>query len=154
MPSKEAVLLQIWVSMKAMPIYVMLPVFSEYMVERGWSKCYSSIHEVGLFRHVISTFLYLALVEFGIYWVHRLLHDCKALYKWLHATHHIYNKENTLSPFAGMCTLFFLFVRGCLPLLLCPNGVLCHLCFLEALHSPHKAYFDLENIKNTPCFTP
>lgn len=45
--------------------------------------------------------VYLALVEFGIYWMHRELHDIKPLYKWLHATHHIYNKQNTLSPFAG-----------------------------------------------------
>nr|GMD79009.1 delta(7)-sterol-C5(6)-desaturase-like isoform X1 [Ipomoea batatas] len=40
-------------------------------------------------------------VEFGIYWMHRELHDIKPLYKYLHATHHIYNKQNTLSPFAG-----------------------------------------------------
>ncbi|XP_019179077.1 PREDICTED: delta(7)-sterol-C5(6)-desaturase-like isoform X2 [Ipomoea nil] len=41
-------------------------------------------------------------VEFGIYWMHRELHDIKPLYKYLHATHHIYNKQNTLSPFAGL----------------------------------------------------
>jgi len=39
--------------------------------------------------------------EFGIYWMHIELHDIKPLYKYLHATHHIYNKQNTLSPFAG-----------------------------------------------------
>nr|DAD35403.1 TPA_asm: hypothetical protein HUJ06_006043 [Nelumbo nucifera] len=32
----------------------------------------------------------------------RELHDIKPLYKYLHATHHIYNKQNTLSPFAGL----------------------------------------------------
>ncbi|GLJ09919.1 hypothetical protein SUGI_0118320 [Cryptomeria japonica] len=30
------------------------------------------------------------------------LHDIKPLYKHLHAIHHIYNKRNTLSPFAGL----------------------------------------------------
>ena len=101
-PSREAILLQIWVCMKAMPMYVSLPTLSEYMIENGWTRCYSSIHEVGVGRYILLTFVYLVLVEFGIYWMHRSLHDCKPLYKWLHATHHIYNKENTLSPFAGI----------------------------------------------------
>ena len=101
-PSREAILLQIWVCMKAMPMYVSLPTLSEYMIENGWTRCYSSIREVGVGRYILLTFVYLVLVEFGIYWMHRTLHDCKPLYKWLHATHHIYNKENTLSPFAGM----------------------------------------------------
>lgn len=101
-PSKEPILLQIWVSMKGMPLYVSLPTLSEYMIERGWTRCYASISEVGVPQYVMLTFLYLALVEFGIYWMHRGLHDVKPLYKWLHATHHIYNKENTLSPFAGL----------------------------------------------------
>ncbi|KAL5148785.1 Delta(7)-sterol-C5(6)-desaturase [Glycine soja] len=39
------------------------------------------------------------LVETG--WT-KELHDIKPLYKYLHATHHIYNKQNTLSPFAGL----------------------------------------------------
>lgn len=101
-PSKEPILLQIWVSMKGMPIYVSLPTLSEYMIERGWTRCYLNIDDVGVLSYILLTFLYLALVEFGIYWMHRGLHDVKPLYKWLHATHHIYNKENTLSPFAGL----------------------------------------------------
>ena len=104
-PSKEAILLQIRVCMKAMPMYVSLPTFSEYMIEKGWTRCYLSISEVNVVSYFILTFLYLVLVEFGIYWMHRTLHDCKPMYKWLHATHHIYNKENTLSPFAGIIFL-------------------------------------------------
>lgn len=38
--------------------------------------------------------------EWGIYWMHRYLHDNRFLYKLLHRTHHIYN--NNLSPFAGL----------------------------------------------------
>ncbi|KAF2577154.1 hypothetical protein F2Q68_00002564, partial [Brassica cretica] len=74
-PTRKAMLLQIHVAMKAMPCYTLLPTVSEYMIES---------------------------VEFGIYWMHRELHDIKPLYKHLHATHHIYNKQNTLSPFAGL----------------------------------------------------
>lgn len=101
-PSKEPIALQIWVTMKSMPLYVSLPTVSEYMIEKGWTKCYPSIREVGVISYTVWTIIYLILVEFGIYWMHRGLHDIKPLYKWLHATHHIYNKENTLSPFAGL----------------------------------------------------
>ncbi|KAJ8761159.1 hypothetical protein K2173_001215 [Erythroxylum novogranatense] len=101
-PSTRAMLLQIYVAMKAMPFYCALPTVSEYMVESGWTKCFYTISEVGWFAYIVYTIIYLVLVEFGIYWMHRELHDIKPLYKYLHATHHIYNKQNTLSPFAGL----------------------------------------------------
>lgn len=94
-------MLQIWVTMKAMPVYTGLPTLSEYMIERGWTKCFARIEDVGWLTYVGLVIAYLAVVEFGIYWMHRELHDIKPLYKHLHATHHIYNKQNTLSPFAG-----------------------------------------------------
>lgn len=94
-------LLQIYVAMKAMPWYCALPTLSEYMVEKGWTRCFSRIADVGWPRYLIYMSIYLVLVEFGIYWMHRELHDIKPLYKYLHTTHHIYNKQNTLSPFAG-----------------------------------------------------
>lgn len=100
-PTKKAMLLQIYVAMKAMPWYSALPSLSEYMVENGWTKCYSRISDVGWLAYLVYMSIYLVLVEFGIYWMHRELHDIKPLYKHLHATHHIYNKQNTLSPFAG-----------------------------------------------------
>lgn len=101
-PSRKAMLLQIYVAMKAMPWYTLLPTVSEHMIENGWTKCFSSITEVGWFAYFMYLIIYLVLVEFGIYWMHRELHDIKPLYKYLHATHHVYNKQNTLSPFAGM----------------------------------------------------
>ncbi|XP_030536794.1 delta(7)-sterol-C5(6)-desaturase-like [Rhodamnia argentea] len=101
-PTKKAMLLQIYVAMKAMPWYCALPTFSEYMVENGWTKCYSRVSDVGWLAYIVYMSIYLVLVEFGIYWMHRELHDIKPLYKYLHATHHIYNKQNTLSPFAGL----------------------------------------------------
>lgn len=100
-PTKKAMLLQIVVAMKAMPWYVALPTFSEYMVENGWTRCFPSISSIGWIDYVWNLIGYLVFVEFGIYWMHRELHDIKPLYKYLHATHHIYNKQNTLSPFAG-----------------------------------------------------
>jgi lathosterol oxidase len=96
---------QIIVASKAMVVYCALPVVSEHMIESGWTRCYFHISEVGWPMYFVYLALYLIFVEFGIYWMHRELHDIKPLYKYLHATHHIYNKENTLSPFAGMFLL-------------------------------------------------
>lgn len=101
-PSIKAIGLQIQVAMRALPFYCALPTLSEYVVEKGWTQCYSSIGEVGWFIYIVHLGIYLVLCEIGIYWMHRALHDIKPLYKHLHATHHIYNKENTLSPFAGL----------------------------------------------------
>lgn len=99
-------LLQIAVAMKAMPWYCCLPTLSEYMIQRGWTQCFSAISDVGWALYVVYLSIYLVICEFGIYWMHRELHDIKPLYKYLHATHHIYNKQNTLSPFAGtLCYL-------------------------------------------------
>lgn len=100
-PTKKAMLLQIIVAMKAMPWYVVLPTVSEYMVENGWTRCFPNVSSIGWIDYVWNLIGYLVFVEFGIYWMHRELHDIKPLYKYLHATHHIYNKQNTLSPFAG-----------------------------------------------------
>lgn len=93
--------LQICVAMKAMPWYTLLPTVSEHMIENGWTRCFPSISDIGWAAYLMNVAVYLVIVEFGIYWMHRELHDIKPLYKYLHATHHIYNKENTLSPFAG-----------------------------------------------------
>ncbi|KAH7850886.1 hypothetical protein Vadar_004192 [Vaccinium darrowii] len=101
-PSRQAMLLQISVAMKAMPWYCALPTISEFMVESGWTRCFARIGDVSWLAYLEYSVVYLVIVEFGIYWMHRELHDIKPLYKYLHATHHIYNKENTLSPFAGL----------------------------------------------------
>ncbi|CAM6056060.1 unnamed protein product [Sphagnum tenellum] len=101
-PAKEPVLMQIRVSMQAMPAYVALPTLSEFMVEQGWTRCFPRIEEVGWPAYLGLIITYLVIVEFGIYWIHRELHDIKPLYKLLHAPHHIYNKQDTLSPFAGL----------------------------------------------------
>ncbi len=48
------------------------------------------------------TAVYLFFVEWGIYWVHRYLHENRWLYKALHWDHHIYCNNADLSPFAGL----------------------------------------------------
>lgn len=101
-PKRADVFQQIKVSMKAIPLYAILPCAAEWMVERGWTKAYAGIEEVGYVAFVSYFALYMACVEFGVYWMHRMLHESKWLYMKLHHTHHIYNKENTLSPFAGL----------------------------------------------------
>ncbi|KAJ6936205.1 hypothetical protein NC652_011060 [Populus alba x Populus x berolinensis] len=122
-PSNRAMLLQIYVAMKAMPWYTLLPTVSEYMIENGWTKCFSSISEIGWFAYIIYFLIYLVIVEFGIYWMHRELHDIKPLYKYLHATHHIYNKQNTLSPFAGK---FYNALKFLYPNLTSSCNISCH----------------------------
>ncbi|GBG73803.1 hypothetical protein CBR_g17142 [Chara braunii] len=101
-PRTEDMLKQIRVSIVSMPIYSALPTLSEYMIEQGWTKSYHSINEVGWPTYFLLLVLYFLVIEFAVYWVHRILHDVKFLYVYLHATHHIYNKQNTLSPFAGL----------------------------------------------------
>lgn len=100
-PSGMAMWKQAVVSMEAIPLYSLLPTFSEWLVEQGWTRAYSQLQEVSTLYYVSQLVAYMSIVEFGIYWAHRGLHDIKPLYHWLHATHHIYNKQNTLSPFAG-----------------------------------------------------
>ncbi|KAH0944253.1 hypothetical protein HID58_003890, partial [Brassica napus] len=99
-PTRKAMILQIYVAMKAMPWSALVPTVSEYMIERGWTKCYSTLDQFNWFLCLVYIAFYLVLVEFMIYWVHKMTHDNKFLYKYLHATHHMYNKQNTLSPFA------------------------------------------------------
>jgi lathosterol oxidase len=100
-PTTEAMKKQIIVASKAMPFYALVPTGCEYMAESGWTWCFFHISDVGWPMYLVYLALYLIFLEFGLYWVHRMTHEIKPIYKHLHATHHIYNKESTLSPFAG-----------------------------------------------------
>ena len=97
----KTIVLHIKVTMRSLPWFAALPTFSEYAVERGWTKCFSRISEVGWFAYLVYIMAYIAVVEFLTYWAHRKLHDIKPLYKYLHAQHHSYNKQHKISPFAG-----------------------------------------------------
>eukprot|EP00898_Chlorokybus_atmophyticus_P004577 jgi/Chlat1/511/Chrsp103S01095 len=101
-PKAKDIFVQVKVSLAALPMFSMLPSCAEYIIEQGWTLCYAKTSQVGWPAYCAYLAIYMLLVEFGVYWAHRLLHDIKPLYRWLHAPHHIYNKQNTLSPFAGL----------------------------------------------------
>ncbi|KAH8511295.1 hypothetical protein H0E87_008740 [Populus deltoides] len=116
-PSNRAMLLQIYVAMKAMPWYTLLPTVSEYMIENGWTKCFSSISEIGLafhpvdgilqaVPHVIALFLvpthfrsHVALLFIEAIWTANI-HDCIHANLWpvmgagYHTIHHTTYKHN------------------------------------------------------------
>ncbi|XRB20138.1 delta(7)-sterol-C5(6)-desaturase [Pseudoscourfieldia marina] len=119
---------QIWVSLQAMPLYTALPAVCEAIVERGYTLVYPRVDDFGVGAFVLFFVVYLTSVEFGVYWMHRSLHDVKSAYGLLHKTHHIYNKEHTLSPFAGLAFNpldGFLFVFVCVCVCLCSCFFLC-----------------------------
>lgn len=129
--------------MKGMPLYTALPTLAEYAVEQGWTQCYSKIDEVGWASWMMSNIAYLMFCEFWIYWMHRGLHEIKPLYRLLHATHHIYNKENTLSPFAGSSSSS---VRYSLPAAPFPSGLLFN---LRAPFSMKLSHFEPSKYRNS-----
>ena len=101
-PRSRTLLTHIKVSMQALPLYSALPVLVEVLVEKGYTMCFPAIGNYGVPAYLGFFALYMASVEFGVYWMHRLLHDVRPAYKALHYVHHIYNANNTLSPLAGL----------------------------------------------------
>jgi len=48
-------------------MYAALPVFSEWLIEEGYTKCYYYIDDVGGWGYyALLTLLYLAIVEVGV----------------------------------------------------------------------------------------
>jgi len=102
-PSKEVIADQILLGQSSMIVYAALPVFSEWLIEEGYTRVYFNWEEIGGFSsYLLFTALYLCLVECGIYWMHRKLHTNKLLYKYIHALHHKYNKPSMLTPWASV----------------------------------------------------
>lgn len=60
--------------MTAMPLYAALPMLAEMAVENGLTKAYPRVDNVGLPLYIIYFVLYMCSVEFGVYWMHRMLH--------------------------------------------------------------------------------
>jgi hypothetical protein len=87
-PSAADVWLQMKVSLSALVLYTGLPSLTEWMVERGFTRAYWTLEEVGGWPGYFAWLaLYLLFVEWGIYWVHRGMHDSRTLYDWLHRPH-------------------------------------------------------------------
>ena len=65
----------------SMPLFSLLPSVIEALCERGYTMTYAHISEMGFPKYMAYLFVYMFFVEFGIYWMHRLLHDIPAGYK-------------------------------------------------------------------------
>lgn len=94
---------QVRVACASIPLYTLLPPLSDALILSGRTRVYGRLASAGSpLAWLAQTALYLLSVEFGVYWQHRKLHEVKWAYGLLHRTHHVYNKEHTLSPFAGL----------------------------------------------------
>ncbi len=71
------------VSFLSIPIYSMLPAVQEWVIEKGWTRAYARVSDVGLARHIAYFAAFMLSVEFGVYWMHRLLHDVQIGYRCL-----------------------------------------------------------------------
>ena len=102
-PTAATIIDQICLAQSSLIVYAGLPVLSELMIENKITRVYYYFDEVGgwgpYFLYLVA---YIALVEVGIYWMHRTLHNNKFLYKYVHSLHHKYNKASTLTPWASL----------------------------------------------------
>ena len=83
MPPRAAVLEQIRVASRAMPLYALLPSLVESAAERGGTASFSRIDRDvgGVLPYLLLVVCYMSFVEWGVYWVHRGLHDWKTGYR-------------------------------------------------------------------------
>lgn len=102
-PSNAIMWNQIKLAQASLFLYVLLPVVDEFAVEQGWTRSYFTVEQIGGYGpYVASMVLYFAVVEIGIYWMHRTLHTNKWMYNHIHLLHHQYNKPETLTPWASI----------------------------------------------------
>lgn len=108
-------------------MYVALPVFSTFLIENKLTMTYFYVDEVGGWAWYFAWLVvYMVFVEVGIYWMHRVLHTNKTLYKYIHSLHHKYNSAVTLTPWASIA---FHPVDGCLqasPYVICLFFIPCN----------------------------
>lgn len=81
MPSWKDMGEQMWVAFWSLPVYAMLPTLTEEVVERGWTLTYARVSDIGVPLYVALFVLYMCFVEFGVYWMHRGLHDIHSGYR-------------------------------------------------------------------------
>lgn len=112
LPTWETLIDQMMLAQSSLLVYAALPVFSEFLIESGITHTYFYISDIGGWGYYfLYFFIYLTIVEIGIYWVHRTLHTNKFLYKYVHGLHHKYNSPQTLTPF---CSIAFNPIDGIL----------------------------------------
>ena len=64
-----------------MPLYAMLPAATEWVAEQGWTRAYTRIADAGVGYYLAYFVVYMTCVEFGVYWMHRGLHDVRIGYR-------------------------------------------------------------------------
>jgi Delta7-sterol 5-desaturase len=102
-PSRAIMWNQVQLAQGSLFLYTLLPVLDDYLIEQNITQMYYTVQEVGGYgQYVVIMLIYFALVEVGIYWMHRTLHTNKTLYKHIHLLHHQYNKPETLTPWASI----------------------------------------------------
>lgn len=69
------------ISNLSMPLYSLLPTIVEMAAEKGWTMAYPRVDNVGIPAYLLYFTLYMLSVEFGVYWMHRGLHEIKWAYK-------------------------------------------------------------------------
>jgi len=93
----------IFAAVKSMFLYVLLPTLTEYVIENNMTRAYDYTTKMDNWPvMVVHIFFFMLSCEFMIYWIHRFLHDFPLLFKYLHHTHHLYNRPNMLSPWASV----------------------------------------------------
>lgn len=80
-------------SMSAVPIINILTLPWFLAEVRGKSLLYSDVNEYGWSWLLISTIVYMAFNDIGIYWIHRLEHH-PSVYKYIHKPHHKWISES------------------------------------------------------------
>lgn len=102
MPRQKDINKHINVSSKALVWYTFFPACASWCIQRGLTQVVLTIDELGGIGPYLAIHVaYFFLVELGIYWVHRALHDVPFL-RWLHHDHHVYHAREMMSPFAGL----------------------------------------------------
>ena len=102
-PTAATIRGQMVLAQSSLFVYAMLPIVSEFFIESGWTKTYFYVEEIGGWGYYAGFLVsYIALVEIGIYWMHRTLHTNKFLYNYVHALHHQYKSPETLTPWASI----------------------------------------------------
>ncbi|KAH9057799.1 hypothetical protein EDB87DRAFT_1564675 [Lactarius vividus] len=94
---KNQVKLEIQCSLRAFPGMALLTLPWFQAEVRGYSKLYDSVGDYGLAYLLFSIPFFLVFTDYGIYWVHRLLHH-PLIYKYVHKPHH---KWLIPTPFAS-----------------------------------------------------
>lgn len=126
-PETSVILDQIALAQSSLFLYVMLPVFSDWLVEEGYTMCVYTIDEMGgVLPYLFFTVVYFACVEIGIYWMHRTLHTNKWMYKHIHLLHHKYNQAHTLTPWASIAFNPLDGILQACPYVICMLFVPCH----------------------------